>query len=162
MTTPAPPFRIACHVCQTEIDTSTEAPGDAQDRLRVFADASCPRGGVGCPNTTTALETQEEERPARLRQLVTMIRARAPRSARVALPALAAATPVEVPVTWQVAMPDATYSVVATPVVPAALLGVVRVAVKPGSLSPEGCALNVAATQAVAAGQAGLHVIGVP
>lgn len=159
----SPQFRIACHACRTELAESSTPPADAQAVLTAFADASCPRGGgLDCPNATTTRDELEEQRPGRLRQLVAIIRARAPRAARVALPAVAASTPTDVPVTWAIEMPDATYSVVATPVLPAALVGVVRVAVKPGSLTTVGCVLTVVSPQAVAAGQGGLHVVAVP
>ena len=161
MTTPK--FRVACHACQTELDSGDTPPADPQGRLTQFADTECPRGGgLDCPNATATREEMEEQRPGRLRLLVAAIRARTPRAARLVLPALTANTPTDVPVTWATEMPDATYSVVATPVLPAALVGIVRVAVKPGSLTTAGCVLTVAATQAVAAGQGGLHVVAVP
>lgn len=160
---PEPQFRIACHACRTELDSGDTPPANAQAVLTAFADASCPRGGgLDCPNATATREELEEQRPGRLRQLVAAIRVRAPRAARLVLPALTANTPTDVPVTWAPDMPDATYSVVATPVLPAALVGVVRVAVKPGSLTKAGCVLTVVATEAVAAGQGGLHVVAVP
>lgn len=139
---------------------------DGQALLTAFAEASCPLGvppPAECPNTPAALEERDEQRPARLRQLVKAIRDRAPRSTRFPLPALVANTPVEIPVTWLPPCPDTTYSVVTSQEFAAlVLLGAIRVAVKAGSRTTTGCVLLVGSTRDVADGQAGLHVVAIP
>lgn len=173
--TPDPLVNLTCQVCRTtvwtggELDEQGQIAGlpfeDGQELLGPFADQSCPIGGTanGCPSTTEARENAAEERPNRLRQLIKAIRDRAPRGVRLQLPALTANTPVEVTVTWPQAMPDSSYSVTVTPTHgPAVLAAGIRVAVKPGSLTTADCVLIVAATQAVTAGQAGLHIVAVP
>lgn len=48
-------YVLRCGSCRAQVYTSDTVPPDDQDgRLRRFADQSCPRLGVGCPNTTTA------------------------------------------------------------------------------------------------------------
>lgn len=138
---------------------------DGQELLTAFADESCPVGGrVGdCPNTTDAVEERDEQRPARLRQLVKAAQARLPSSRSLFLPALVANTPQEIPVTWPNPLADATYQVTigqefAQPV----LLGKIEAAVKAGTRTPEGCTLLVAASRDVADGQAGLHIVAIP
>lgn len=160
-------YQVVClGPCGTQLYAGdTPPPEPARQMLAGFADTQCPIGGTeaGCPSTTEALEAAAEERPSRLRQLIAAIRNRAPRGDRIPIPALAANTPAEVTVTWPVAMPDTSYSVTALPVHGAALLAAdIRVCIKPGSLTTAGCVLIVAATQAVNAGQAGLHVSATP
>ena len=139
---------------------------DGQQLLTDFAVVSCPLGvppPPECPNTGVALEEQAERRPERLRQLVKVIRDRAPRAVRLFLPALTANTPVEVSVTWPVPVPDTTYSISITQEFAAlVLLGAIRVAVKAGSRTTTGCTLLVGSTRDVADGQAGLHVVATP
>ena len=172
---PDPLVNVTCQVCRHtlweggELDEQGQITGlpftDGQELLSPFAESSCPIGGTaaGCPNTIVALTNAAEERPNRLRQLIQAIRNRASRGERVPIPVLAANTPAEITVTWPVAMPDTSYSVNATPVHGAALLAAgIRVCIKPGSLTTTGCVLIVASTQAVNAGQAGLHVSAVP
>lgn len=159
-------FQVNCWgPCRTQVYSSdTPPPNGMQATLAAFADAQCPIGGTanGCPSTTAAQQNSDDERPARLRQLIQTIRDRAPRTTRLQLPALATGAPIEVPVTWPVEMPDASYSVTATLVLPAALLGVIRVGIKPGSLTTTGCVLLAGTTQVTTAGQAGVHVVATP
>jgi len=42
---------------------------DGQELLTTFADSSCPRGGVGCPNTTAGRQEAQDNRPATAREL---------------------------------------------------------------------------------------------
>ena len=162
------PVTVACKgPCKRilyEGDAAGAPSGDGQQILTDFADSSCPVGGQagGCPNVTQAVEEQREQEPSRLRQLLRAIRDRAPRTTRVALPALVANTPIEVPITWTPAMPDQSYSVSISLVHGPALLGAIRAAVKPGSLTTGGCTLHVGASRDVADGQAGVHVTGTP
>lgn len=158
-------YQVNCWGCGTRVYSGdTPPPGGAKAALATFADASCPKGGTvnGCPSTTVAQQTADDERPGRLRQLIQTIRDRAPRTTRLQLPALATGAPTEVPVTWPADLPDASYSVTATLVLPAALLGVIRVGIKPGSLTTTGCVLLAGTTQAITAGQAGVHVVATP
>lgn len=161
--------------CGTPVFTGTPGPDglpftDGQEVLTAFAMVSCPLGAnpaertvAGCPHTNEARDNQQEERPARLRQLVRAIRDRAPRAVRLTLPALAIGVPVEIPVTWPVPVPDNSYSVLISQEFAAlVLLGAIRTAVKPGSRTTTGCTLLVAATRDVADGQAGLHVVAIP
>lgn len=137
---------------------------DGQELLTAFADESCPAGGAagGCPNVTTAVEEREEQRPARLQQLIRAAQARLPRSRSLLLPALIANTPQEIAVTWPTPLPDATYQVTIGQESQPILLGKIEAAVKAGTRTPEGCTLLVAATRDVADGQAGLHVVATP
>lgn len=165
MTFPDQPVRgtwpVVCGTCHSHVAATDTPPDDPQALLTAFADTACPLGGVGCPNTTAAQQARDAQRPDRLKALITAIQNRAPRTVRIALPALVVGTPVDVPVAWPSEMPDATYSVTATPVHGPGLLGVLRWAIKPGSLSSTGCTITVSATAAVVAGQAGLHLIAV-
>ncbi|MGH9290102.1 MAG: hypothetical protein ACRD0V_17710, partial [Acidimicrobiales bacterium] len=88
MTVPAPIHTVTCQVCRTEVYAADDPPTDGQALLTGFADASCPRGGVGCPNTTTAVQQAAEERPPELRRLIRAARARLPRTRRLPVPAL--------------------------------------------------------------------------
>lgn len=156
-------YRVACLGCETTVYEGDAPPDDAQGLLTGFADTQCPRGGVDCPNTTTAVEEREEQRPSRLRQLIKAAQARLPRSRSLLLPALAANTPQEIAVTWPTPLPDATYQVtIGQEFAALILLGKIEAVVKAGSRTPEGCTLLVAATRDVADGQAGLHVVATP
>lgn len=158
-------YTVICWGCMTEVYASdTEIAADPAALKATFADASCPKGGTagGCPSTTDAQAAQDDQRPAKLQALITAISARVPRTTRLALPALAANTVTEVPVTWPTAMPDATYSVASGIVCPATLAGKIAAALKPGSATTAGCSLLVVSTVAVAAGGAGLHVVATP
>jgi hypothetical protein len=162
---PVQPLRVVCRRCGQVPWEGDQPSDDARQLLADFADSSCPIGGTasGCPSTTESQATTDEQEPSRLRQIVKAIRDRAPRGMWLQLPDLAANTPKEVTVTWTPAMPDSSYTVTALPVHGAALLTAgIRAVVKPGSLTTADCVLIVAATQAVSAGQAGLHVSAVP
>ena len=138
---------------------------DGQRLLTDFANASCPVGGEanGCPNTTPAVEERAEQQPARLRQVVKAAQARLPRSKSLALPALVANTPQEIPVTWPTPLADANYAVTVGQEFSAPIqLGAIRAAVKAGSRTTTGCTLIVGSTRDVADGAAGLHVVATP
>lgn len=158
-------FQVNCWTCKTQVYSSdTPPPGGVQAALAAFADAQCPIGGTanGCTSTTVAQQTADDERPDRLRQALKALKDARVRGTAVTLPAITAGTPVEVTVVWPSPMPDPVYRIAVTPVHGAGLLGVLRWCLKPGSLAVDGCILIVASTQAVAAGQAGLHVVAAP
>lgn len=154
-----------CGVVVYEGPASDMPDPDGQVLLTRFADRECPVGGQtgGCPNVTEVAEERAEQRPDRLRAALRVLRDRAPRTRGVPLPALVSGAPVEITVTWPVPLPDPGYRVViGQELASAALLGVIRVAVKAGSRTPGGCVLIVAATRDVGEGQAGLHLAAVP
>lgn len=157
--------QVNCWGCGSRVYSGDiPPPGGSQAALAAFADAQCPKGGTanGCPSTTAAQQNHDDERPDRLRQALKALKDARVRGTAVQLPALTAGTPVEVTVTWPTPMPDPVYRIAVTPVHGAGLLGVLRWCLKPGSLAVDGCTLIVASTQAVAAGQAGLHVVAAP
>lgn len=157
-------YHTICLGCNTEVYGGDTPPANPTVLLNSFADAQCPKGGTvnGCPSTSDAMTNQADERPDRLRQALKGLKDARVRGTAVTLPALTAGTPVEVTATWPSPMPDAVYRIAVTPVHGAGLLGVLRWCLKPGSLAVDGCTLIVASTQAVAAGQAGLHVVAAP
>lgn len=156
-------YTVTCWECKSQVYASdTAPPDDAQALLTAFADSRCPKNGLECPNTTTAVTERDEQRPARLRHWVRTIRERAPRTRRMMLPDLVAATPVEITVSWPTPLPDAGYAVTVELVAGPALLGRIQTSIKPGSLTTTECTLLVATTRDVAAGLAGLHVVAVP
>ena len=71
---------VTCRTCQAEVwrggqmsaDGTTVVgmpAADGQELLTTFADSSCPRGGVGCPNTTAGRQTARDDQPATAREL---------------------------------------------------------------------------------------------
>jgi len=71
---------VTCRTCQAEVwrggqmsADGTAVVGmpvaDGQELLTAFADTSCPRGGVGCPNTTAGRQTARDDQPATAREL---------------------------------------------------------------------------------------------
>ena len=69
---------VNCYTCQrtvwrggrTEGGQVTDLPGaDGQELLTAFADSACPRGGVGCPNTTAGRQAARDDQPATAREL---------------------------------------------------------------------------------------------
>lgn len=48
-------YTVTCAVCRAQVYASDTTPApDPRALLTAFADVGCPRGGVGCPNTTAA------------------------------------------------------------------------------------------------------------
>lgn len=152
---------------------------DGEQILKDFADSACPIGGTanGCPSTTESMAVRDEEQPPRLRQLVKaaktrldtldgradLIEQRRPAGVSLTLPALTANTPIEVTVPWPRALPNTNYQVqISQEFAAQVLLGAIATAVKAGTRAVDGCTLLVAATRAVNAGQAGLHVVAIP
>ena len=75
-----PVATVACRTCGavawrggTMSATDTAVQGvpftDGQPLLTDFADTSCPRGGVGCLNTTAGRLAAQDDRPATAREL---------------------------------------------------------------------------------------------
>lgn len=168
-------YTVRCGTCRATVYVSdTEPPADPQALLAEFADASCPRGGVGCPSTTEARDETTERTPARLlarlREAWTQIQvwaerlraleARQPRTVLVAVPALPAGRH-DIPVVWPEELP-APPRVQVTPEVPRAGVTAIRVAVLAGSRSTIGCTVVLDLTVAVTEGQALLHVTATP
>ncbi len=72
------PASLNCHTClrtvwrggRTEGGQVTDLPfADGAAVLTDFADTSCPRGGVGCPNTTAGRQAAQDDRPVTAREL---------------------------------------------------------------------------------------------
>lgn len=154
---------LTCTSCGAQPPPDLQRPGDTpQGILTRLADALCPRGGAGCPHTSSAVTERDQLRPRKLKVLIDAARDRLPRTRRLVLPALAANTPLGVPVVWGDPLPDDTYAIGYGVIAGAALLGRIEITVQPGSILPTGCMLLVAATRDVTAGQAGLHVVATP
>lgn len=74
----APVASFSCRTCGTVVWSGGRVEdgqvvglpsGDGQTVLTEFADQSCPRGGVGCPNTTAGRQAAQDDRPVTAREL---------------------------------------------------------------------------------------------